>query len=148
MNDIEERIWARASRKCRRCHRTVYKTYKIAPQGVIYHVNRDLNDKADTNLILVCYECLHELSRLYIEYPRKYICLMELIARTKIQSLRDKVSKYDIGYRYYKVCLAIENLEQENNKLVLPTRDQEQLVYLKTRKAKIEAEEIKGVLEK
>lgn len=144
MNDTEERIWARDSRKCRRCHRTVYKTYKIAPQGVICHVNRDLNDTADTNLILVCYECLHELSRLYIEYTQKYLCQMELIIQSKVQSLRDETLKYDMGYRYQKISRHIEDLEDENNILVLPTVDQEQLVYLKTLKAKIEAEERKG----
>lgn len=140
----EERIWARDSRKCRRCHRTVYKTYKIAPQGVICHVNRDLNDKADTNLILVCYECLHELSRIYLEYPQKYLCQMELITQSKVQSLRDKVPKYNTEYRYYKLCIDIKDLEDENNILLLPTIDQERLVYLKVLKAKMEAEEIKG----
>lgn len=142
-------IWTRDNRKCRRCHRTVYQIYPMPSQGVIHHVNRDLSDNSDVNLILVCYDCLQELSRLYLEYPAKYVCLMELITQTKIQSLRDKVLKYDIGYRYQKVSRYIEDLEYENNILVLPNIDQEQLKRLKALKAKIEAsdkvEEIKEV---
>jgi hypothetical protein len=68
---------------------------------------------------------------------------MELITQTKLQSLRDTIQKYDIGYRYQKVSRYIEDLEYENNMLTLPTIDQEQLKRLKVLKAKIEAKEIR-----
>jgi hypothetical protein len=116
-------------------------------QGAIYHVNRNLSDNSDVNLILVCYDCLHELSRLYLEYPAKYLCQMELITQTKLQSLRDKTPKYDIGYRYQKVSRYIGDLEYEYNMLVLPNIDQEQLERLKALKAKIEVEEIREAIE-
>jgi hypothetical protein len=64
---------------------------------------------------------------------------MELITQRKLHSLRDKVLKYDIGYRYQKVCQYIEELEYENNMLVLPNTDIEQLKRLKALKAKMEA---------
>ena len=140
---LKSYIWGRDNRKCRRCHRTVYQTYKMPSQGVIHHVNRDPSNNSDVNLILVCYDCLHELSRLYLEYPAKYICQMELITQTKLQPLRDTIPKYDIGYRYQKVSRYIEDLEYENNMLVLPSIDQEQLKRLKALKVKIEAAENK-----
>jgi hypothetical protein len=64
---------------------------------------------------------------------------MELITQTKLQSLRDTIPKYDISCRYQKVSRYIEDLEYENNMLVLPSIDQEQLKRLKALKAKIEA---------
>ena len=144
---LKSYVWLRDNRKCRRCHRRVYQTYKMPSQGVIHRVNRDLSDNRDVNLILVCYDCLQVLSRLYLEYPAKYLCQMELITQTKLQSLRDTIPKYDIGYRYQKVSRYIEDLEYENNMLVLPSIDQEQLKRLKALKAKIEAEEIREVKE-
>ena len=146
-SSLKSYIWGRDNRKCRRCHRTVYRTYKMLPQGAIHQVNRDPSDNSDVNLILVCHDCLRELSRLYLEYPAKYICQMELITQTKLQPLRDTIPKYDIGYRYQKVSRYIEDLEYENNMLVLPSIDQEQLKRLKALKAKIEAAEIREVID-
>lgn len=140
---LKSYIWKRDNRKCRRCHRTVYQTYKMPSQGAIYRVNRDLSDNSDLNLILVCFDCLLELSCLYLQYPPKYLCQMELITQTKLQPLRDTIPKYDISYRYQKVSRYIKDLEYENNMLVLPSIDQEQLKRLKALKAKIEAEEIR-----
>ena len=143
MNNLEAHIWTRDNRQCRRCHRTVYATYKMPAQGVIYHINRDLNDKADTNLILLCYECLHDFTRLILEYPQRYLCQMELIIQRKLEELRNQTLEYDVDYRYYKVCSLIKTLEEEDNIIALPSVDQKQLIYLRELKAKIEAEEIR-----
>lgn len=148
MNNLEAHIWARGNRQCRRCHRIVYAMYKMSAQGVIYHVNRDLNDKAHTNLILVCYNCLHDLTQLILEYPQKYLCEMELITKSKLQSLRDETQEYDIAYRYRKICQHIKTLEEENNILVLPSVDQEHLLCLRVIKAKMEAKDKKGAVNK
>lgn len=148
MNNLKERIWARDNRQCRHCHRIVYKTYKMLAQGVVYHVNRDLDDKADSNLILICHECQDDLTRLILEYPQKYLCEMELITKSKLQLLRDLTPKYDIAYRYHKLCSAIKDMVEENNMLVLPSVDREHLVYLRVQKAKIETEELREVVNK